>query len=38
MKIKPIDFNESNPNSVLKLKQEIDYLKGLLNAKKKGVN
>ena len=38
LKVKPTDTNGSNPDHVVKLQREIDYLKELLSLKKQGVN
>lgn len=38
LKVKPTEFNGHNPDTVDKLKREVEYLKDLLNLKKQGIN
>lgn len=38
LKVKPTEFNSQNPDTVDKLKKEVEYLKDLLNLKKQGIN
>jgi hypothetical protein len=38
LKVKPTEFNGQNPDTVDKLKREVEYLKDLLNLKKQGIN